>query len=257
MDAVAAAAATAAVASRWCDIGRRACMWEYVITVTPRQRDVARIVFEAAAAATAAERKKRAAAEGNVEGGRPGGKAGGRRGGTMTSGLRVRAGVCVCLINQTLAFGILAREKEEELEIAEERIWVGKRGKGKVAGMRKGEGEERRRGRGGGAVGQAGSRARGRAGPSQTGQSRAALSQALNFASLAFSFLSPPSYPTVSLFPLDNSFFLTLSFAFAQPLFPNPSTSPRSALFSAWLPCIGESTTHQLADRRPLKAQSH
>lgn len=45
-DAVAAAAATVATAttSRWCDIGRRACMWEYVITVTPRQRDVAHCV---------------------------------------------------------------------------------------------------------------------------------------------------------------------------------------------------------------------
>lgn len=52
----------------------------------------------------------------------------------MTSGLRVRAGVCVCLINQTLAFGILAREKEEELEIAEERRWVGTRGKGEGSG---------------------------------------------------------------------------------------------------------------------------
>lgn len=103
-------------------------------------------MFEAAAAAAAAaaERKKRAAAEGNVEGGRrQAAKAGGRRGGTMTSGLRVRAGVCVCLINQTLAFGILAREKEEELEIAEERRWVGKRGKGKVAGSGRRERDEK------------------------------------------------------------------------------------------------------------------
>lgn len=46
------------------------------------------------------------------------GDAGERRRGHAA---RARERVCVRLINQTFAFGILAREKEEE--IAEEEVW--------------------------------------------------------------------------------------------------------------------------------------
>lgn len=65
-----------------------------------------------------------ATAEGNVEGGRPTARQGERRGdaGQRRRGhaARARERVCVRLINQTFAFGILAREKEEE--IAEEEV---------------------------------------------------------------------------------------------------------------------------------------
>lgn len=61
--------------------------------------------------------------------------AGGRRGdaGERRRGhaARARERVCVRLINQTFAFGILAREKEEELEIAEEEVATGARGRTK------------------------------------------------------------------------------------------------------------------------------
>lgn len=67
---------------------------------------------------------------------------------------RARERVCVRLINQTFAFGILAREKEEELEIAEEEVTKGQEG-GR---------------RGGGTVGQAGSSTRPEPGQAEPGR---------------------------------------------------------------------------------------
>lgn len=246
-------------------------MWEYVITVTPRQRDVAHCVRgRGGGDGKRRERSGRQRRETSKEGDKRQ-----SRGNDDERVARARGRVCVRLINQTLAFGILAREKEERSWKLQERRSVGKRGKeGSGDWGERGKGK-RRRGRGGrrrGAVGQAGSSTR----PSRAKPNRA---ESRRFASLRFEpgsefcvsrfflpFLSLTpsssylSFPLISLYPFNNSsLFLTLSFIFALnpfsriPLHRHTS----SALFPAWLPCIGESTTHQLADRRPLKAQNH
>lgn len=82
-------------------------------------------MFEAAAATEKEAGGRGSGVEGNVEGGdrQQGRGTSGRSTGERRRGhaARARERVCVRLINQTFAFGILAREKEEE--IAEEEVW--------------------------------------------------------------------------------------------------------------------------------------
>lgn len=81
------------------------------------------------------------AAEGNVEGGRQEGDAGGERG-TRWGAARALGRVCVRLINQTLAFGVLPGEREREREERErQRRGVGncKRRRTRRMGRRKRE----------------------------------------------------------------------------------------------------------------------
>lgn len=85
-------------------------MWEYVITVTPRQRDVAHCVRGRRRG------KKRRMRRGGLYG-RRGGAGGGRRRRGDTYVARARERVCVRLINQTFAFGCRGmrwRGREEE-----------------------------------------------------------------------------------------------------------------------------------------------
>lgn len=87
-------------------------MWEYVITVTPRQRDVAHCVRGRRRGKKRRMRRGLYARRGGVGGGRR------RRGDTYVA--RARERVCVRLINQTFAFGCRGmrwrREGEEEPE---------------------------------------------------------------------------------------------------------------------------------------------
>ena len=102
-----------------------------------------------------------AAAEGNVEGGISAAWQGERRDDARERrrghAARARERVCVRLINQTFTFGILAREKEEELEIAKVEVVTGQ-------GERTKRSTRRRRCRPGRVEHEA------RAGPSRTGQ---------------------------------------------------------------------------------------
>lgn len=167
-------------------------MWEYVITVTPRQRDVAHCVRGRRRG------KKRRMRRGGLYG-RRGGAGGGRRRRGDTYVARARERVCVRLINQTFAFGCRGMR------------WRGGRKRSR---------EEREK-QAAGSGGQAGS---------STRPSRAKQSQALSFSlSLRATLGQAPTSVTPTLpHPrryLPRALFLCRSYAHA-PL--APSTDPQS-----------------------------
>lgn len=95
-------------------------MWEYVITVTPRQRDVAHCVRGRGGGGGGDSGEKEAGGSGGKpakEGGSAAKQGDGCRGNDDERAARAPGRVCVRLINQTLAFGILAREKEESWKL--------------------------------------------------------------------------------------------------------------------------------------------
>lgn len=144
--------------------------------------------------------------------GRRRGDAGERRRGHAA---RARERVCVRLINQTFAFGILAREKEEE--IVEEEVAKGQEG-----------------GRGGGAVGQAGSSTRPEPGQAEPGTAVPFQEPTSEFRiSLSVPRFSSSLSPSLAAFfirPLFVKWRLPFS-TFRNPFFSSLFVSLRSTLF--------------------------
>lgn len=107
------------------------------------------------------------------------------------------------------------------------------------------------------AVGQAGSSTRPEPGQTEPGRAVPFQEPGSEFRiSLSSPRFSSPSLATVFIRLSLSNVSPSLSL-FTTPFLPNLFVSPRPALFPVWLSRIGESTTYQLADRGPLKAQSH
>lgn len=194
-------------------------MWEYVITVTPRQRDVAHCVRGRRRG------KKRRMRRGGLYG-RRGGAGGGRRRRGDTYVARARERVCVRLINQTFAFGCRGMR------------WRGGRKRSR---------EEREK-QAAGSGGQAGS---------STRPSRAKQSQALSFSlSLRATLGQAPTSVTPTLpHPrryLPRALFLCRSYAHA-PL--APSTDPQSHSRGVLSPsaCLPASACRSVGSRFPSR----
>lgn len=210
------------------------CMWEYVITVTPRQRDVAHCV----------RGRRRGKKEDEEDSPRRGGARGGRRRRGDTYGARARERVCVRLINQTFAFGCRA---------------AGGRGA--------------RTSQAGGTRGRRPGRVVQEAEPGQAKPGRAMPGQAPTSATLSLSLSPHPSWLSssraisMSLLRPTPCILLSLSrpvlssLACLSVLFPRPSTNP--LCLPASLTRLGSvyrrhgESTHQSADCGLLNARSH
>lgn len=165
-------------------------MWEYVITVTPRQRDVAHCVRGRRRGKKRRMRRGLNARRGGAGRGRR------RRGDTYVA--RARERVCVRLINQTFAFGCRGMR------------W--RRGRKRSRRREKQAAVEARQGR-----------ARGRAGPSKV---RLSLSLSLRHAGPSSNLCYPHSGSPSSLSP---SRAISVSLLRARPSVPlAPSTDPQS-----------------------------
>lgn len=191
-------------------------MWEYVITVTPRQRDVAHCVRGRRRGKKRRMRRGLYARRGGVGGGRR------RRGDTYVA--RARERVCVRLINQTFAFGCRGmrwrREGEEEPEEREA----------------------------GGSGGQAGSSTR----PSRAKQSQA-LSLSLRHAGPSSNLCYPHPGSPSSLSP---SRAISVSLLRARPSVPlAPSTDPQSHSRGVLSPsaCLPASACRSVGSRFPSR----